>query len=147
MAEFDVPKVPDLLDETGRDPIADFETLMNEIAKFSPSLAVRPQIVALGKMDLPHVAAREPEIRAHFEALGHSFFAFSSATRAGLRGIVDAMGALWETTPAPDQAHFTVPEIEIPAELILPEETTLVDFEDEGPADFEEFEDLEDFEP
>ncbi len=138
---------PALMDETGRDPVADFETLMNEIAKFSPSLATRPQIVALGKMDLPHVAEREPELRAHFEGLGHRFFAFSSATRAGLRGIVDAMGALWETTPAPDRAHFTVPEIEIPAELILTEEATLVDFDDEGPADFEEFEDLEDFEP
>jgi hypothetical protein len=57
------------------------------------------------------------------------------------------MGALWETTPAPDRAHFTVPEIEIPAELILTEETTKVDFDDEGPADFEDFDELEEFDP
>ena len=133
---------PALGDESGRDPITDFDVLMQEIAKFSLSLAERPQIVALGKMDLPHVAAREPELRAHFEALGHRFFAFSSATRAGLRGIVDAMGDLWQSTPAPDRAHFTMPEIEIPAELLLPEpDATRLDFEDEGPADFEDFDD------
>lgn len=131
---------PELGDDAGRDPVADFEVLMAEIAKFSPSLAERPQIVALGKMDLPHVSAREPELRAHFEALGHRFFSFSSATRAGLRGIVDAMGDLWQSTPAPDRAHFTMPEIEIPAELLLPEpEATRLDFEDEGPAHFEGF--------
>ncbi len=96
--------------DDGRDPAADFDAIMTELRRFSPSLAERPQIVGLGKMDLPFVAEREAELRAHFEGLGHRFFAFSAATRAGLKPLVDAMGQLAADTPAPDTVHFTVPE-------------------------------------
>lgn len=96
--------------DDGRDPIGDFEAINHELAAFSESLAERPQVVALGKMDLPFVAAREPELRAHFEGLGYEFIAFSAVTRAGLQGLIDAMGRLATEVPPPDLAHFTVPD-------------------------------------
>lgn len=99
--------------DDGRDPIADFEALQRELALFSESLAERPQLVALGKMDLPFVQAREAELRAHFEGLGFRFVAFSSVTRQGLQPLLDAMGQLWRDTPAPEVSHFTAVEADL----------------------------------
>ena len=96
--------------DDGRDPIEDFEALQRELALFSEALAARPQLVALGKMDLPFVQEREPELRAHFEALGFRFVSFSSVTRQGLQPLLDAMGQLWRETPAPEVGHFTAVE-------------------------------------
>jgi GTP-binding protein len=107
---------PDVEAAGEREPTRDFSTLMAEIEAFSPSLAHRPQIVALGKMDLPFVAEREPELRAWFSSRGYTFVSFSSATRMGLDRLVDELGRLWESTPTPDSSHFTVPEFERPAD-------------------------------
>src|SRR5450432_1422035 len=38
-----------------RDPIADYDALMKELARFDPELAKRPQLVAMSKADLPEV--------------------------------------------------------------------------------------------
>ena len=113
-----------------RDPIHDFDAICNELAQFSESLAQRPQLVVLGKMDQPHVREREPELRAHFEALGYKFFAVSSATRDGLEELVDAMMELVDRTEVPDIAHFTVPE----AEELSSADTTPMDWEGSGSA-------------
>lgn len=96
--------------EDGRDPIRDFEVINRELRLFSPSLAERPQVVALGKMDLPFVSERADELRAHFEGLGYEFVTFSAATREGVNALIDVMGRLAAEVPAPDVAHFTVPE-------------------------------------
>jgi GTP-binding protein len=111
-----------------REPIRDFDAICNELAQFSESLAQRPQIVVLGKMDQPHVREREPELRAHFEGLGYRFFAVSSATREGLDELVDAMMELVDRTEVPDIAHFTVPE----AEELNATDTTPMDWEGAG---------------
>jgi GTP-binding protein len=93
-----------------RDPIGDFDAICHELQLFSSTLAQRPQIVVLGKMDQPYVAEQEPRLRAHFEGLGFRFFAISSATRDGLDTLVDAMMELVDTVEPPDSAHFTVPD-------------------------------------
>lgn len=94
--------------DDGRDPIEDFEALQRELKLFSASLAERPQVVALSKMDLPFVQEKEPELRAWFEERGYPFLAFSAATRDGLAELIDAMGRLATETPAPEVDHFTV---------------------------------------
>lgn len=96
--------------DDGRDPKADFDAINAELEAFSEPLAERPQIVALAKTDLPFAAEREDELRAHFEGLGYEFYAFSAVTRDGLRELTDAMGRMATEVPAPDTAHFTVPE-------------------------------------
>lgn len=97
-----------------REPIADYDAIQHELAQFSESLAARPQIVALAKMDLPETAEREEELRAYFEARDIPFYAFSAATRQGLDALLDAMVHLVDTAPMPDAAHFTAAEFEIP---------------------------------
>ena len=131
------PQLDDVPDE--REPTRDFDVLLRELRLFSPSLAERPTIVALGKMDLPFVAAQEPRIRAWFEAQGLHFLSFSAATREGLQPLLDALGDLVMSTPAPDHAHFTVPEFELPAD----EPTARLD-EGEGDEDSEDLWDEDD---
>lgn len=94
--------------DDGRDPIEDYKAIQRELRLFSETLADRPQVVALAKMDLPFAQEREDELRAWFEGQGHKFFSFSAVTRAGVPELIDAMGRLATETPAPEVDHFTV---------------------------------------
>lgn len=67
-----------------RDPIEDFEKINEELAKFSPALAERPQIVVGNKCDL----ATEEQIdtfRRYVEEKGLTFVPISAATMQGVR--------------------------------------------------------------
>ena len=67
-----------------RDPIEDFEQINEELAKFSPALAERPQIVVGNKCDL----ATEEQIdtfRKYVEEKGLTFVPISAATMQGVR--------------------------------------------------------------
>ena len=67
-----------------RDPIEDFEKINEELAKFSPALAERPQIVVGNKCDL----ATEEQIEAfrkYVEGKGLTFVPISAATMQGVR--------------------------------------------------------------
>lgn len=88
--------------EDDRDPIEDYHRIQHELRMFSSSLADRPQIIALGKIDLPYVRERVEELRAYFEEQGHTFLTFSSLTRTGLDPLINTLGHLVSTTPAPD---------------------------------------------
>jgi GTP-binding protein len=78
--------------ESGRDPIRDYEIIQHELEQFDPEIASRPQAVALNKIDTDAAKARAEELRAHFEGLGLDFFTFSAATREGLDAFRDAIG-------------------------------------------------------
>jgi GTP-binding protein len=95
--------------DDGRDPIADFEKIQEELAAYSPALAERPQIVALSKADLPWVKESEEELREYFEGLGHPFYVFSAVTREGLSELTDEMGRQVEAHERPEETEFTVP--------------------------------------
>jgi GTP-binding protein len=127
---------PDGADDPSREPLRDFDAIMNELRAFSEPLANRPQIVVLTKMDLPWTVAAEPELRAHFEAQGLKFVAISSASREGIAELVEAMRRLVDTTEVPDAALFTAPDDE---ELTaLPEEEVPLDWDGttEAPDDY-----------
>ena len=67
-----------------RDPIEDFEKINEELAKFSPMLAERPQIVVGNKCDL----ATEEQIetfRQYVEGKGLTFVPISAATMQGVK--------------------------------------------------------------
>ena len=67
-----------------RDPIEDFEKINEELAKFSPELAERPQIVVGNKCDL----ATEEQIEAfrkYVEGKGLTFVPISAATMQGVK--------------------------------------------------------------
>ncbi len=96
----------DVSESSGRDPAHDFETVLAELAAFSPELAAKPMIVVAAKMD----AAQDPERVASLQNLaagrGLPFFPISSVTGQGLDALRYAMAervlpALPEPEPQP----------------------------------------------
>jgi GTP-binding protein len=77
-----------------RDPLRDFDVLMEELRRFDPELAARPMLVALTKMDLPDVRERREEIAKGMEERGHTLLALSAATGEGIEETLNAVERL-----------------------------------------------------
>lgn len=76
-----------ILEVTGdpsRDPMRDFEVLNEELLHYDPELAQRPQLVVLGKQDLPEAREAYPALKAAFAKRGVVLHAISAATGSGL---------------------------------------------------------------
>jgi GTP-binding protein len=82
----------------GRDPIEDYETIQQELERFSEDLAHRPQIVAANKCDMadPEQISR---FREYIEAKGLQFFEISAATTQGTSDLVQAAGYMLAELP------------------------------------------------
>ena len=83
----------DVSGSEGRDPIADFDAINQELRQYSPELADRPQIVVANKTDLLADPAQLDAFRAHVEEAGYTFMAMSAATHQGTRELVQAIAA------------------------------------------------------
>jgi GTP-binding protein len=86
-----------------RDPLHDFDVLNRELARYSPTLAKKPQVVAPNKVDLPFAKERLPKLRQALKRRRIPIFPISSATGEGLDALMDAAaGVLWApASPAP----------------------------------------------
>ncbi len=80
--------VVDVSGSEGRDPVADFDAINEELKRYSPDLAKRPQIVAANKTDIPEDPALLEALRAHVEALGYPLVEISAAAHKGTRELV-----------------------------------------------------------
>ena len=83
----------DVSGSEGRDPIADFDAINQELRQYSPELADRPQIVVANKTALLADPAQLAAFRAHVEEAGYTFMAMSAATHQGTRELVQAIAA------------------------------------------------------
>ena len=72
-----------------KDPWEEFEAINRELEEYSPELATRPQIIALTKMDLREARDKWPALKERAEASGLPVFAISSATREGVRELMN----------------------------------------------------------
>ena len=71
----------------GRDPVEDFEKINEELERFSPELATRPQIVLANKCDIATPEQVEA-FRRYIEEEKHlTFLPVSAATRQGIDGL------------------------------------------------------------
>ena len=77
-----------------RNPEHDYDTLQTELRRYDQGLAQRPQIVALNKVDLPHVREAYPVLRERFAARGIDLAAVSAATREGLQPLLEKLWLL-----------------------------------------------------
>ena len=116
--------------EPGRDPVSDLDALEEELARYMPglggSLAERPRVVVLNKIDVPDARDLADMVRTDFEARGLPVFAVSTASHEGLRELSYALAKVVEEDratrpsldasrivlrpPAVDDAGFTVVE-------------------------------------
>ena len=90
-----------LLDGAAADPLRDFDAVNAELALFSPELAMKPQLVALNKLDLTQGQEIWPAVEAAVRERGLSVYAVSAATGQGTRELLYAVQQLLESLPDP----------------------------------------------
>ncbi|MGA3097522.1 MAG: GTPase ObgE [Bryobacteraceae bacterium] len=81
----------DVSEGSGRDPVHDFETVMEELASFSQELVRKPMIVVATKMDAAQDPARVEALSALAAARGLPFHAISAVTGQGIDALKFAM--------------------------------------------------------
>ncbi len=92
--------VVDVSGSEGRDPVADFEAINEELKQYSPELASRPMLVAGNKVDIAEDRTLVETLKAHVEAKGMPFFELSAAAHLGTRELIlAAAGKLRELPP------------------------------------------------
>ena len=86
----------DVSSASGREAVADYETVNRELASYNQDLAMRPQFVVATKIDALDEPERLESLKQRAEHDGTPFFAISSATGAGVRELVNAMATKLE---------------------------------------------------
>jgi len=91
--------VVDISGSEGRDPVTDFETINEELRRYSPELFSRPQIVAANKNDV----ALDDELSARFteyiEKRGYKLYKISAVTNSGVRELIGAIDSELKRLP------------------------------------------------
>ena len=82
----------------GRNPIDDFNIINKELKNFNEDLANCPQIVAGNKSDIA-TPEQIAEVKQYVEDLGYKFFEISSATRTGIKELINEVSATLDTLP------------------------------------------------
>ena len=91
--------VVDVSGSEGRDPVADFEAINEELKQYSPELAGRKMIVAANKVDIMEDSALLDALRAHVEGLGLELVKISAAAHQGTRELVLRTAQLLQELP------------------------------------------------
>ena len=90
-----------LLDGMSQDPLQDFAMIKEELARYNPDLAAKPQLVVLNKIDLPDVQSLEPLVREEIAKTGYPFMAISAVTGAGVRPMLFEVKRMLDAVPPP----------------------------------------------
>ena len=88
-----------LLDGTSADPLADWRMINEELALYNATLAAKPQLVVLNKIDLPDAQALAPELREEITAAGYPFLTISAVTGEGVRPMIFEIVRMLDAVP------------------------------------------------
>jgi GTP-binding protein len=80
----------DVSGASGRDPIEDFETIVEELRLFSAEVAAKPQLVAANKMDAVADPDAVKRLEEHVRSRDLSFPTISGVTGEGVDGLLEA---------------------------------------------------------
>jgi len=80
-------------------PLEDFDTINQELARYNPLLARRPQLVALNKVDLISDQHVVNKLVRHFQKQGYKVFVISAATRQGVSELMQQAQAMLRSLP------------------------------------------------
>ncbi len=78
-----------LIDGSAPQPVDNMIAVNNELSLFDPSLAQKPQVVAVNKIDLPEVRQRMAELRQIFADAGHEVHFISACGGEGVAELMD----------------------------------------------------------
>lgn len=90
--------IVDVSGHEGRNPKEDFEKINNELVKFNPELAERPQIVAGNKIDMAEPEQIE-EFKSWVEAQGYAYFSICAPILEGTKELMNAVWNKLQTLP------------------------------------------------
>ncbi|MFQ5814170.1 MAG: GTPase ObgE [Anaerolineae bacterium] len=97
-----------LLDGASADPLADYESINEELALFDPELARKPQLVVLNKMDLPQAQALWPSVEQAMKAQGQKAMSISAVTGEGVKEMLRAVAGMLASLPEEEPATTEV---------------------------------------
>jgi len=80
----------DVSGASGRDPGEDFETILDELQRFSPAVAAKPQIVAANKMDAVDEPDRVKALERRVKKRKLTFLKISGASGQGVDALLEA---------------------------------------------------------
>jgi GTPase len=83
----------DVSEASGRDPVHDFDVIMDELRSFSPEMAEKPMIVVASKVDVAQDPERITAVEQVAEERGLEFVRISSVTGAGIDELKRRMAA------------------------------------------------------
>jgi GTPase len=81
----------DVSGASGRDPVQDFDTIVDELRLFDAKVAAKPMIVAASKMDAVDDLSRVDALERHVRDRGLPFFRISAVVGTGLDALLEAM--------------------------------------------------------
>lgn len=87
-----------------REPLRDFAVLNEELRRYDESLAKRPQLVTLTKLDLPETQEQLPALREAFAKRGITLHAISAATGEGVAELMNLAHQLAKAAAADEPA-------------------------------------------
>jgi GTP-binding protein len=90
-----------LLDGGSASPAEDMAQVNTELSLFDSALAKKPQLLAVNKVDLPQVKARQEELRESFKAVGTDVFFVSAVSGQGIDGLMAAVAKVLKSAPRP----------------------------------------------
>ena len=80
----------DVSGASGRDPVQDFDTILEELRLFDAKVAAKPQLVVATKMDAVDDPSRVEALEHHVRALDLPFFRISAVAGTGLDDLLEA---------------------------------------------------------
>ena len=104
-----IAHVIDMAASEMRDPLADYELIINEIAKYDEKLIQKPSVIIANKMDLPEANENLVLFKAKYPDL--KVFPISAATNQGLEELLVYLNTLVKETESkplyeePNQSH------------------------------------------
>ncbi len=91
-------QIVDLSGHEGRDPKEDFSRINEELVKFNPELADRPQIVAGNKIDMAEPEQIE-EFKRWVEAQGYEYYSICAPILEGTKELMNSVWNKLQTLP------------------------------------------------
>ena len=108
----------DVSGASGRDPVDDFTTILDELQRFSPDVAAKPQIVVANKMDAVDDPERVKALERHVKKRRLPFLKISGATGEGVDALLQAAWKEIASASAPPSDKKVDQASEEPVDLI-----------------------------
>lgn len=110
--------IVDVSGHEGRNPIDDFEKINDELVKFNPELAQRPQIVAGNKIDMAEPEQIE-EFKNYIEEKGYEYHSICAPISEGTQELINSVWNKLQTLPPIKEYEAE----EIPLEALIKNDT------------------------